>query len=75
MFCRDVGFAKRYFIHAVSLRFRMAAWEARIGITNLFNRDPPEVDGNEVFSVSNVPIGNGYDLDGREVFASVKYRF
>jgi iron complex outermembrane receptor protein len=75
VFCRDVGYAGKYFLHTASVRYRAAAWEARVGITNLFNRKPPEVDGNEVFAISNVPIGNGYDLDGREFFASVKYRF
>ena len=75
IFCRDVGFAGHYFVHAVSVRYRASRWEARIGITNLFDRDPPEVDGNEVFSISNVPVGNGYDLDGREFFGSIKYRF
>ena len=45
------------------------------GVTNLFDRAPPQVDSNEVFSVNNVAIGNGYDLDGREFFASVRYRF
>lgn len=73
--CRDVGFAGDYFVHAVSVRYTAENWEARIGMTNVFDRDPPLVDSNEVFAISNTPIGNGYDLDGREFFASFEYRF
>ena len=38
-------------------------------------RRPPLIDTNEVFGVSNIPIGNGYDYNGREYFASVGVRF
>jgi iron complex outermembrane receptor protein len=75
VFCRDVGFAGKYFTHTVSLRYKADRWDARIGVTNLFDRHPPLVDGNEVFSISNTAIGNGYDLDGREFFFSANYRF
>ena len=74
-FCRDVGYADDYFEHAASIRYRTDVWEARIGVTNIFDRDPPNVDPNEVFSISNVPIGAGYNLDGREFFATMKYKF
>jgi len=75
VFCRDVGFAEEYFEHAVSLQYRGDNMTLTVGITNLLDRSPPRVDSNEVFSVVNVPIGNGYDLDGREFFATVRYAF
>ena len=75
VFCRDVGFAGKYFLHTASVRYRTGPLEARVGVTNIFNKNPPQVDGNEVFSISNVPIGNGYDLNGREFFGSIRYRF
>ncbi|QUL36613.1 TonB-dependent receptor domain-containing protein [Erythrobacter sp. JK5] len=75
VFCRDVGFADDYFEHTISLRFDSGPFRIIAGITNLFDESPPLIDTNEVFGISNIPIGNGYDLDGREYFAQVRYRF
>ena len=44
-------------------------------VTNLFDKAPPRVDTGEVFGVNNIPLGNGYDLDGREFFGSIRYKF
>ena len=73
--CRDVGFADEYFVHTLSASWANERMRIVAGIRNLFDEEPPLVDGNEVFSVSNVPIGNGYDLDGRTFFASVRLSF
>jgi len=75
VFCRDVGFAGDYFTHTLAVRYRSDKWTLRAGITNLFDREPPLVDSNEVFAISNTPIGNGYDFNGREFFFSANYRF
>lgn len=75
-FCRDVGSTGNYFEHAASIRYRDDLWEFRVGVTNIFDNDPPNIDCDEsVLCVSNVPIGNGYDLDGREFFATVRREF
>jgi len=66
--CRDVGFADDYFVHAASVGYSAETWNVRAGVSNVFNTEPPEVDGSEVLSISNVPIGNGYDLYGRRFF-------
>lgn len=73
--CRDVGFADDYFVHTLSVSWANEQMRIVGGIRNLFGDEPPLVDGNEVFSISNVPIGNGYDIDGRTFFASLRYRF
>jgi len=73
--CRDIGYADQYFTHAVSVRYQTDTLTLRAGVSNLFDRDPPLVDSNEVFAISNTPIGNGYDLDGREFFVSVNKKF
>jgi iron complex outermembrane receptor protein len=73
--CRDVGFADDYWVHAASLSYRTDTWLITAGASNIFNTDPPEVDGDEVFSISNVAIGNGYDLAGRRFFMSVRKSF
>ncbi len=75
LFCRDVGFADDYFVHTLALRYRGSNFELRAGVTNLFDKDPPLVDSSEVLSISNVPLGGGFDLDGREFFAGIEYRF
>ena len=75
-YCRDVFFADDYFVHTASIRYdineniRLSA-----GISNLFDEAPPLIDTARVFGVSNTPIGNGYDLDGRRFFGSMRVRF
>jgi iron complex outermembrane receptor protein len=74
-FCRDVGFAGKYFTHTVSLRYRTDLWTLRAGVTNLFDRAPPLVDSSEVFAIANTAIGNGYDYNGREFFVTINRKF
>ena len=74
-FCRDVGFAKEQFLHTASIRYTADKWSLLVGVDNIFGTRPPLVDDDEVFSINNVAIGNGYDYDGREVFASISYEF
>ena len=73
--CRDVGFADAYFVHSASVRYSADNWELRVGVSNVFDTAPPQVDSSEVFSIANTPIGNGYDLNGRQFFASASYKF
>lgn len=75
VFCRDVGFAKEQFLHAISLRYRADTFNVLIGVSNLFDTAPPLVDSNEVLAINNVAIGNGYDYDGREFFISFQKSF
>lgn len=75
IFCRDVGFAEEYFEHTASLRWDNGDLRIIAGVTNIFDEAPPLVDGSEVFAIANTPIGNGYNLDGREFFAQLLYRF
>ena len=73
--CRPVFFADDYFTHAVSIRYTEDDWSLLAGVNNVFDKKPPLVDPSEVFSVSNVPIGNGYDLFGREFFLRLRKSF
>jgi len=73
--CRDVGFADAWTESSLSFRWARDTWRIGAGITNIFDNKPPEVDGNEVFSINNVPIGNGYDLNGRSFFVNVRKQF
>jgi len=73
--CRDIGFAKNYIRHSVSLYYRGDTWILGGGIRNVLEEDPPFVDGSEVFAINNTPIGVGYDLNGRTFFFNAAYNF
>ncbi|MEM1195863.1 MAG: TonB-dependent receptor [Pseudomonadota bacterium] len=75
VFCRNVGFLDEYFEHTASIRWDNGDFRVIAGITNIFDTDPPLIDTAEVFGISNTPIGNPYDLDGREFFMQLLYRF
>ena len=72
--CRDYAKADDYFLHSTSLFYNADSWTVGAGIRNVFNKEPPVVDGSEVLSYSNTPIGYGYDLQGRTFFFDVVYR-
>ena len=71
--CRDVGFAEEYFHHSIYLRWRGDSLQLAGGIRNVFDEPPPVVDGDEVFSRNNTPIGVGYDLFGKRYFLNIRY--
>ncbi|KUJ83112.1 hypothetical protein AVO43_11285 [Microbulbifer sp. ZGT114] len=73
--CRDVGFADDYVVHAASLYYYADTWTAGLGIRNVFDEEPPAVDGNEILSINNTPIGYGYDIQGRQMFLNVQKTF
>ncbi|MCY3859469.1 MAG: TonB-dependent receptor [Gammaproteobacteria bacterium] len=73
--CRDIGYADSYLNHTVGVRYEKYNWEVVFSVQNLTNEEPPRVDGSEVFSRSNIPLGIGYDLLGRTFFLSAGFRF
>lgn len=75
VFCRDVGFADEIFYHTASIRYRTDRFTIVAGVDNIFETAPPRVDGSEITQIANTAIGNGYDYDGREFFASIRYNF
>jgi len=75
VFCRNVGFAEEYFEHTASLRWDNGDFRIIAGVTNIFNQDPPRVDSSEVLAIGNTPLGGGYNLNGREFFGQVLFRF
>jgi len=75
VFCRDIGFADEWFEHTASIRWDNGDLRIIAGVTNIFDNAPPLIDTSEVFGISNTPIGNGYNLDGREFFGQLLYRF
>lgn len=72
--CRDVGFGDDYWLHSASIYYYGDTWTIGAGVRNVFDEAPPLVDGTEVLSVNNVPIGYGYDLRGRTFFVNLSWR-
>ena len=71
--CRDVGYADNYFRHDASLFYQGDIWTVGLGVRNLQNTWPPQVDSDEVFLVANnTPLGRGYHIQGRTVFLQIK---
>jgi iron complex outermembrane receptor protein len=75
-FCRPVGSVPEYFEHTASLRWDNGDLRIIAGVRNLFDTAPPLVSGRVIgLSISNVPLGGPYDLNGREFFGQLLYRF
>ena len=68
LLCRDVGFTDNYWVHTFSMRYRGDTWRVSAGARNVFDTPPPVVDGTEIYSVNNTPLGAGYDVNGRVFF-------
>lgn len=73
--CRDYGDTDNYFLNNLSVYYTGDRWTVGLGVRNVFDEWPPQVDGTEVFSINNTPIGVGYDLNGRSVFLNVAASF
>lgn len=73
--CRPVDFTGNYFVHNASVTWAPGDWVVTAGVRNVFDRSPELVDADGAFSVYNVPIGVGYDLQGRTAFMSVRKSF
>lgn len=75
LLCRDVAWASEYMVHRASFGYNADTWAVIAGVRNVFDEAPPEVDGSEILSVNNSPIGAGYDLNGRVFFLNVGWEF
>ena len=74
--CRDVGFADEYFLHSASVYYYGDTWTVGAGVRNVFDEPPPMVNhGEGVFHRRNMPLGMGYDLNGRTYFFNLAARF
>jgi len=62
-------------IHTMSLTYIEDNWAVTFGARNIFDKEPPKVDGNEISSINNAPIGYGYDLGGRTLYMNAAYSF
>ncbi len=73
--CRPIYYTADYFVHNTGLAYRWRNYRLSVGVRNVFNTAPPEVDREGVFSRNNVPLGIGYDLRGRTFFGTLTAEF
>ena len=71
--CRDVGFTDDYMVHSLSLSYIEDNWAVTLGASNILDKEPPFVDGSEVSSINNTPIGYGYNVFGRSIYLNFAY--
>lgn len=74
--CRFIWESGSYTNHTASVSYRGDDWTVRLGVVNVFDKAPPQVDAIAPITLAvNSPQGYGYDLNGRRVFLNVGYRF
>ena len=74
--CRPIARTGSYWTHTASITWAPRDWSITLGIVNVFDEEPPLLDGAvpEV-QLNNIPLGAGYDVLGRRVFLSVATQF
>ncbi len=74
--CRPVYYTSNYAVHNAGLAYIWRNYTLSVGVSNVFDSAPPEVDSDGVaFSRRNVPLGVGHDLIGRTFFGTLIARF
>jgi len=74
VYCRDYADTDEYWLHSASVYWYGDTFTVGAGIRNVFDEEPPLVDGTEYTAINRVPIGAGYDLFGRTYFFNVIWR-
>ncbi|MEM7690530.1 MAG: TonB-dependent receptor [Pseudomonadota bacterium] len=75
-FCQPIGTAPEYFEHTASVRWDNNDLRIIVGVRNIFDTPPPQVSPRSgVLQISNTALGGPYDLNGREFFGQLLYRF
>ena len=70
--CTPIVDTSYYWTHTVSVTWTPRDWFITVGVVNLFDKDPPLIDtAAPETQLNNIPLGAGYDILGRRVFASV----
>ena len=66
-----------YFISDLSVGYNADTFAFRVGVQNVFDEEPPQVDSATTGLINdrNVPLGVGYDMLGRRIFMSVSKSF
>ena len=70
--CTPIVDTSYYWTHTASVTWTPRDWFITVGVVNMFDKDPPLMDtAAPETQLNNIPLGAGYDILGRRVFASV----
>ncbi|PLR26634.1 TonB-dependent receptor [Caulobacter zeae] len=79
---RAKNHAEAMWYHHLSVRYQTDTWEGIVGVSNVFNEDPPKVSpaladkGNYSYGrVGSYAFATQYDYIGRQVFVNLTRRF
>lgn len=72
--CRDYADTDDYWLNSASIYYYGDTFTAGFGVRNVFDEEPPFVNGTEYTAVNNVPLGAGFDIFGRVYFLNVVWR-
>lgn len=72
---REVNFVDSQWLHDASLTYSQDTWSASFGVQNIFDKEPPLIDGSFGFQRNNAVTSSGYDLIGRRFFFNAKKAF
>lgn len=76
--CRNVDFTTDYFVHNVSVTYRndVHDFNVTLGINNVLDTEPPLIDpAGGAAQVSNVPLGLGFNTNGRTFVVQLRKGF
>ena len=65
---RDVDFVDSIWYTDMSLSYAQDTWSATLGVTNVFDEDPPLIHSFEGPNRNNAVSASGYDFYGRTWF-------
>ncbi len=71
--CRDYADTDDYWLHSASVYYYGDVITIGAGVRNVFDEEPPRIDGNEYIAAHNVPLGTAYDLFGRTYFVNLRW--
>jgi len=73
--CRPIQETDDYIVHTASINWQVDNYSATLGVSNVFDKGPELVDDEYgPFNYRNIPLGVGYDFQGRTVFLNFSMR-
>jgi len=69
-------YTEPYFLHSASVQYRADDWRMTLGVTNIFDEQPPVVSTGAATRRGSVAlVGTQYDYRGRSAFARIQKSF
>ena len=72
---QEVNAVGSEWLHDASITYSEDAWALTLGISNIFDNEPPLIDRDFAGQRNNAVTSSGYDLIGRRAFVSARRTF